>query len=121
MDLIRKILLTIEEEYQPGKGCIKGFSLENYTKELVAEHCDLLYQDGLIKDYSPHYSDNRIGFFTVGPLTSSGHDFIAKVRDQEDWDKIKQKVEEKRLPKTIENFSRVSGIFVGNVLSEIIS
>jgi len=121
MDLIREILLTIEEEYQPGKGYIKGFSLEDHSKKLVAEHCDLIYQDGLIKDYSPHYLDNKIGFITVGPLTSSGHDFVAKVRDQEDWDKIKEKVEEKRLPKTVEIFSRVSGIFVGNVLSEIIS
>jgi len=119
MDLIRKILLTIEEKYQPGKGYIKGFSLENHSKELVAEHCDLLYQEGLIKEYNPHRSDNSLMFFSVGPLTYAGHDFLEKIRNENIWNKTKEKVEEKRLPKTVEYFSRVSGIFIGNIINEI--
>jgi len=55
VELMRKILFKIEEEYKPGEETIWGPNLQGYDMPTIAEHCDLLYQQGLIKEYKPFH------------------------------------------------------------------
>lgn len=119
MELIRKILFAIEEQYKPGDGYIFGLKIEGYDMPMIAEHCDLLYQQGLVKIYKPQFGDNRIFAFSVGNLTDRGYDYLELVRNDGIWEKTKTEIEEKKLPKTIEWFAKIAGIFTGNVIKEI--
>ena len=120
IELERKILFEIEEKYQPGHIKIRDFSVDGYSRELVAEHCRLLFEQGLISDYSP-LDDGRgeLISFTISDLTAHGYDFLEMIRKESDWKKIIKKVEEKDLPKTIENIATVAGIFFGNAIKEM--
>lgn len=119
MDLMRKILFAIEEQYQPGDGSIWGLKVEGYDKITIAEHCDLLFQQGFVKTYKPQFGDNTIMAFAVGNITAQGYEYLELIRDDEVWEKIKAKVEEKKLPKTIEWFAKIAGIFTGNAVKEM--
>ena len=118
MDLIRKILFTIEAEYKAGEASIWGVKIDDYDMPTIAEHCDLLYQQGLIKSYKQARADDKIYAFQVGNLTNLGYDYLELIRNDNVWEKTKAEIEEKQRPKTIEEIARVAGIFVGNVFKE---
>lgn len=120
IDLERKILFEIEKKYQPGHLKIREFLVDGYSKELVAEHCRLLFEQGFISDYSP-LDDGRgeLISFTISDLTANGYDFLETIRKDSDWKKIINKVEEKELPKTTGNIAKVAGIIIGNVIKEM--
>ena len=56
MDLIRKILFEIEAK-KPFE-MIHNLSIEGYDKQEVAYHCEMLYQEGFIKNYHSHHYSN---------------------------------------------------------------
>ena len=118
MDLMRKILFTIEKEYKPGKENMLGLNIDGYDQLTVAEHCDLLYQAGLVKSYRPIRGGDSIVAFQVGNLTNHGYDYLELIRNDAVWNKTEKEIEEKKLPKTIESIARIAGIFVGNVIKE---
>ena len=116
LELMRTILLTIEEKFQAGQGIFHQLNLDGYDMRTIAEHCDLLYQAGLIKDFKATRDGNgRIITFSVGNLTNTGFDYLELIRNDEIWNKTEKEIEEKNLPKTIEFIAKVAGIFVGNV------
>ena len=119
MELIRKILFTIEEQYKPGKGYIWELKIEGYDMSTIAEHCDLLYQQGLVKTYKPQFGDDKIVAFSVGNITAQGYDYLELIRNDGVWEKTKTEIEEKKFPKTIEWFAKIAGIFTGNVVKEM--
>ncbi len=119
MELIRKILFTIEEQYEPGDGYIFGLKIDGYDMKMVAEHCDLLYQQGLVKTYKPQFGDDTIVAFSVGNITTRGYDYLELIRNDDVWEKTKAEIEEKKFPKTIEWFAKIAGIFAGNVVKEL--
>ena len=80
MSLMRKILFKIEEEHTPGDGFLRGISIDGYDKTTVAEHCDLLYQAGLIKDYKTQWADNTIYSYAIGNLTNDGYEYLELTR-----------------------------------------
>ena|SRR5208283_4231298 len=121
MELIRKILFAIEEQYKPGEGVLRGLNIEGYDMRTVAEHCDLLYQRGFIKSYK--YKEvsgaDTIRYFIVGNLSSSGYDYLELIRNDEVWKKTTVEIEKKQLPWTFEAIAKIAGIFVGNVISQM--
>lgn len=119
MELIRKILFTIEDIYKPGEGGMWGPKLEGYEMQTVAEHCDLLYQQGLIKEYKPIAGGGEIQNFRVGNLTTSGYEYLELIRSNDVWEKTNTEIESKKLPKTFEAIAKIAGVFVGNVINEI--
>ena len=38
MDLVRKILFYIEDNYQAGQNWIREIEIDNYSKEVIVEH-----------------------------------------------------------------------------------
>lgn len=118
MELVRKILLQVEDVFVPGTGWINNLEVDGYEMSTVAEHCDLLYQENLIKAYKPFYADDQIYTFGVGPLTQEGYHFLENIRDEELWEKALQEVGEKKLPRTIATYGSVAASIVGAFLRE---
>jgi hypothetical protein len=118
MELIRKILFAIENQYKAGEVSMWGVKIEGYDMPIVAEHCDLLYQQGLIKSYEPIIGGDVVQAFRIGNLTYFGYDYLELIRDDKVWEKTNTEIEEKKLPKTIEEIAKIAGIFMGNVLKE---
>jgi hypothetical protein len=123
LDLMRKILLAIEEQYEPGDGLFMGLQVEGYDSEngmqIIAEHCKFLLQNGFISGYDESRGGDKIVFFRVGNITYQGYDYLDKIRNPKIWEKIKGEIKSKELPQTVEIITKIAGIFTGNVIKEI--
>lgn len=110
MDLIRLILLRIEEQYR--STAIYDLSVDGYDKETVAYHCKILHEAGLIADYKARYGDNQLLSFGISGLTWAGHDYLDKIRDDSIWRKTKETITKKGLPLVLETVKTVASAFV---------
>lgn len=100
MDLCRKILFAIEEQYVDV--VLYNISIEGYSMEEVAYHCKILRDAKLISDYGAQYASDQIYSFGVGALTWEGHEFLDKVREDTIWNKTKGIISSKLLPMTLD-------------------
>jgi len=100
MDLCRKILFKIEEEFD--STAIYNLEIKGYTFNQVAYHCKLLYDANLISEYKAQYADNEIYTFSVSSLTWEGHDFLDKIKEDTTWNKAKNIINDKVLPMTFD-------------------
>jgi hypothetical protein len=119
LELMRKILFKIEDEYKAGERFMYGPKVDGYDTQTIAEHCLLLYQGELINAYEPHVGGGIVMDFRIGNLTSSGYDFLELIKSDEVWEKTKTEIEVKKLPRTIEAIARVAGIFSANFFKEL--
>ena len=87
LQLIKKILLKIEEEYV--NTTLTNLTIEGYTKEQVANHCELLYEEGLINKYSAKFGNDYLYLFFVGNLTNEGFNYLDTIRDTDDLESHK--------------------------------
>lgn len=85
MDLIREILLLIENDPLPRMRVLSV--VEGYTKTQVEEHARLLMEAGLITGRK-FRDENGPAVLNV-QLTWAGHEFIESVRDPAIWKKTK--------------------------------
>lgn len=120
MELIRKILFEIEEKFEPGLGYLHGLSIEGYDNCTVGDHCELIYQAGLITDYKPQRGGqgNKLLMFSIGKLTNKGHDYLELIRNEYTWNKTEEMVVKKKLPATIETYGTVAASIAGAFLRE---
>lgn len=110
MDLVRKILLEIEDKYV--STAIFNLKIEDYDTETVAYHCKLIYDAGLITDCKIQYADGGICSFGIGSLTWDGHDFLDKIRDDGIWSKTKDTIKKKGLPLLLDTIKTVASAFI---------
>ena len=110
MDLIRLILLKIQAEYQSTGLC--NLQIEGYEPEVVAFHCKILNERGLISSYKARYADDKIYFFSVGGLTWDGCDYLERIRDNSQWTKIKRIIKGQGLPLIIETVKEISSALI---------
>ena len=82
-----QILLKIEEEYV--NTTLTNLTIEGYTKEQVANHCELLYEEGLINKYSAKFGNDYLYLFFVGNLTNKGFNYLDTIRDTDDLESHK--------------------------------
>lgn len=106
MDLVRKILLKIEEDYV--STAVYNIKIDGYSDEQIAYHCKILYEAGLISDYKAQYGSNELYSFGVGSLTWDGNDYLDKVRDDSTWGKVKKVAKEKGVPLLIDTVTVIS-------------
>ena len=119
MELMRKLLFAIEEQYEPGEITIFSINIPDYDTQTIAEHCDLIFQAGFIKSYEPITGGGRVLDFTIGNLTNPGYEYLELIRNEEVWGKTKTEIEKKKLPHTFEAIAKVAGVFVGNIIKEL--
>ena len=73
MELCRKILFAIDDEYVDT--AIYDLKIDGYSMEQVVYHCKILHDADLISDYGAQFADNHIWAFGVGALTWEGHEY----------------------------------------------
>ncbi len=110
MDLVREILLKIEEEYT--SKAIFNLKIDGYDAEIIAYHCEILYEANLISSYKAQYYSGGIYSFSVGSLTWNGNDYLDKVRDNSIWAKTKETITKKGLPLILDTIKTVSTAFI---------
>lgn len=118
MELIRKILFEIEGNYQPGQIVINSVSIEGYDLNTIAEHCELLFDAGLIRFTEPIRSSGAVLNISVGNLTNDGYDYLELIRNENVWQQTNEEVKKKKLPQTIETIGTVAASIVGAFMRE---
>lgn len=93
-DLIRKLMLILE---QANSYVNDNLVVEGYTRDQVAYHLGLLVRAGYAEGPQPRYSssgsDPTIPLaVVVNRLSPAGHDFIAALRDDTVWAKVKERL-----------------------------
>lgn len=111
MELIRKILFYIEENYVAGQKWIRSINIEGYEDAVVTEHILLAYESGLIQDIKDISTLGGTSYF-VGNLSNSGYDFLDKIRNDTIWNKTKATIREKGLPMLTGTVSTVANAFI---------
>jgi len=89
MDLIRAILLTIEEsehDYAP------KIEIPGYTQEQIGYHAILLKEAGLIEATEVSTMGSQSPEAIIERLTWSGHKFMDAARDKTMWNQAKDKI-----------------------------
>lgn len=79
LKLIKLILLKIEEQYE--NKSIYNLKVDGYRIEQIANHCELLYGEGLISNYKAIYGGGQLEAFLVGNLTNEGFNYLDLIRD----------------------------------------
>lgn len=91
MELIRQILLKIEEE--PSGWAPSEIKIEGYTKEQIDYHILLMIEAGLLKgeEVTSLSSQSPCGLATR--MTWHGHEFLDNSRNPKLWKEAKQIIE----------------------------
>lgn len=110
MDLVRKILLEIEERYV--STALYDLQIEGYDVQTIANHCKIMQEAGLFSACSIKYASNDIYAFGVGGLTWNGYDYLDKIRDDSVWRKTKDVITEKGLPLVFDTIKTISTAFI---------
>ena len=88
--LIREILLWTEKQ---DHGYIASNpDINNYTKEQIAYHVYLMHQSGLVDANDEGSFGDKSPNYGLVSLTSSGHNFIANLKDETVWAKAKKSI-----------------------------
>lgn len=106
MELVRKILFTIEETVDNVAEC--NFKVDNYSMEQVAYHCALLFEGGYIENYKGQYGSGELYTFVVGRLTWEGHDLLDKIRSDSVWNRTKETIINRGLPMVVDVIKDIS-------------
>ncbi|OCZ52204.1 DUF2513 domain-containing protein [Dehalobacter sp. TeCB1] len=110
MDLIRKILLAIEDQFVDV--VLYNLEIEGYDLKTVAYHCKILNDAGLVSDYGSQYGDGELLSFGVSSLTWEGHEFLDKIRDNNVWNKTKEVMTEKGIPFVLDAVKQIASSIV---------
>ena len=86
MDLIRKLLLAVEESPDPALRKLPAF--DGCSEDRLAEHARLAFQSGLLEGTSFQPLSGPPQFANI-TLTWSGHEFLERTRDPEIWAQTK--------------------------------
>ena len=114
-DLVRALLLQFEAKEDSlvvEKPIVEGFSYE-----LVSYHCRLLHDAGFLR-CEPIKSSTSERVIRVLPfeLTWEGHEFLAKIRSETAWGKIKSQAKEKGLSLSFSIVSELAKRFASQIM-----
>jgi hypothetical protein len=95
MELIRKILIYIQDNHDGGYETLKIPTsegslpfLEGYNFNTLIYHLDLLFNAGLVKKLGD--DEAALGLFEIEGLTWQGHEFLDAIRDETVWKKTQE-------------------------------
>ncbi len=117
MDLIRNLLIKVEEVYEPGAGSI-NFSkirIDGYDDKVIAEHLLLMKEAGLIRNINAKQYVTGSTMLSIGNLTNEGYDTLEKFRNDTVWNKTKEIARDKGLPMLIDIFSQGASTVIAGI------
>jgi len=96
LDLIRQIMLTLEENMEYGKKFHSEQLFEvmkdaTLSAEKLSYHLELLVEINFISAIRQKYLSGEPTDYLIKTITSQGHDFIDTIRQDKTWKKIKEK------------------------------
>ena len=99
LDLIRQIMLTLEEKMEYGKNfksaqLIEVMQDKTLSAEKLAYHIGLLVESDFIRAKEHKYYGAEPTDYLMNTITSQGQDFIDTIRQDTTWNKIKEKAYE---------------------------
>jgi len=114
-DLVRTLLLQFEAKED--SSVVERPAVEGYSYELIAYHCRLLHDAGLLR-CEPIKSSTSDRVIRVLPfeLTWDGHEFLTKIRADSTWAKIKSQAKEKSLALSFTVVSEIAKRMAGQLL-----
>lgn len=112
MDLMRKILFYIEDNYQAGQGFIQTIEIDGYTPEVISEHIVLAYDARLVQNIRKIQMMGAPSIYWVGNLSNEGYDLLDKIREDTIWNQTKSVIKEKGLPLVAETIKTVATAFI---------
>ncbi len=94
MDLMRRILLRIEErsDVPPKTLCLDDFLDFHENVHVISLHIDLLCDAGLIEVMNTSIEDG-VKDFDITRLTLAGYEYLDAIRDYRVWLLVKKKIE----------------------------
>ena len=89
LQLIKKILLKIENEFV--NVALFNIKIDGFDRNVICNHCRMLYNDGLLLDFSESvYENGKQVIFGVGNLTSEGFDYLDLIREKDNFSYYKK-------------------------------
>ena len=111
MELIRKILFYVEENYTEGQVWIRQIDIDGYNADTITEHILLAYESGFFQDIH-NISSLGCRAYWVGNLSNEGYDFLDKIRNDTIWNKTKNTITEKGLPMIAGTIKTIATAFI---------
>lgn len=87
MDLIREILMAIEED--PHGFAPKNIEIDGYTEEQIKYHAVLLGEAGLVNVVDVTNFGSKSPEAVIIRLTWAGHEFLESARENQIWNQAK--------------------------------
>ncbi len=114
-EVIRKLLLKIEE--LPANGVLQSSQLatEGIDKDSAAFHMWLLIDAGLVDGNSTDTVSSRMCF--ARRLTWAGCEFLDGIKKDSNWNKVKETAKSRGLDLTFDVISATAKLFVGQLLA----
>ncbi len=89
MELVRKLLLHIEEEHVYDTIASSDITIEGYSESQIGYHLHIMAAGGLIDaKEAPAFGDDMY-YLEVEGITWYGHEFLDSVRDEGVWSGVK--------------------------------
>ena len=112
-DLIRKILLKLEEKAD-STSWLQDDEIKGYDSQTVSYHYKLLTDAGLIE--SIDLSNMSEISYAALSLTWQGHEFLDKIKNESVWNKVKSTVQSKSLDLSFEVIKTVATTLISAML-----
>ena len=118
-DLIRQLMLDLEKA---NSATNDDHPVEGYSRDAVAYHLALIVKSGLAEGPKPLYpsdgSDPSIPrAVIVMRLTPQGHDFLANLRDDKIWAKVKERTVKAGGSVSLDLLGQIGGAVIKQMLS----
>lgn len=111
-DLIRKILLKLEEKSDT-TSWLQSDEIKGFDAKIVAYHYGLLTEAGLIK--SLELSSLEEEDYAALSLTWQGHEFLDKIKNENVWNKVKSTLQSKSLDLSFETIKIVASNLISSM------
>lgn len=114
MDLVRKLLIRIEEVYEPGAGkiSISQVMIEGYDAQTIVEHLVLMHEADLLQNINAKQYVTGSTVVSIGNLTNKGYDTLEQIKNDTIWNKTKDIVIKNGLPMVIEVIKDVAATVI---------
>ena len=93
MDLVREILLAVEDNENGFKGR-HGPGIPGYNPETIAYHVEIMEEAGLLDARIDRVMGSPVPIISLRRMTWAGHEFLDAVRGDSWWQKVKEKTKE---------------------------
>ena len=116
-DLIRALLLQFETKEDPL--ATENPTVEGFSYEMVSYHCRLLHDAGLLRCEPIKSKSDRIIRVLPFELTWEGHEFLAKIRSETTWGKIKSQAKDSGLSLSLSIVSEIASRFTSKLIENL--